>query len=51
MRMNSMSAILSLTDASNQDLKPLTRIRPVASLPFAARYRAIDFALSNSTLR
>lgn len=47
MRMNSMSAILSLTDASNQDLKPLTRIRPVASLPFAARYRAIDFALSN----
>ena len=47
MRMNSMSAILSLTDGSNQDLKPLTRVRPIASLPFAARYRAIDFALSN----
>lgn len=38
---------MSLTDASNKDLKPLSRIRPVAALPFAARYRAIDFALSN----
>lgn len=49
MRRNSISAILSLTDASSKDLQPMSRIRPVAALPFAARYRAIDFSLSSFT--
>lgn len=47
MRMNKISAILSLTDSSTRDMQPLTTNRPVAALPFASRYRAIDFHLSN----
>lgn len=47
MRMNSMCAIMSLTDSSSKDLYPLTRLRPVAALPVAGRYRAIDFQLSS----
>ena len=41
--------ILGVIDATiNIDsLKPLTLNRPVASLPFAGRYRLIDFMLSN----
>lgn len=47
MRMNKITGILSLTDPSTRDMQPLTTRRPVAALPFASRYRAIDFHLSN----
>lgn len=47
MRMNKIAGILSLTDPSTRDMQPLTTRRPVAALPFASRYRAIDFHLSN----
>ena len=41
--------ILGIIDATIHidSLEPLTLNRPVASLPFAARYRLIDFMLSN----
>lgn len=39
-------AILNLTEPKDA-LKPLTSKRPIAALPFACRYRIIDFALSN----
>jgi len=41
--------ILGVIDATIHidSLKPLTLNRPVASLPFAGRYRLIDFMLSN----
>ena len=41
--------ILGVIDATIDidSLEPLTLNRPVASLPFAARYRLIDFMLSN----
>ena len=41
-----MCAIINLTE-DTQALKPLTNNRPVAGLPFASRYRIIDFQLSN----
>lgn len=44
--MNRICAILNLTE-DETPLKPLTRIRPIASLPFASRYRLIDFNLSS----
>lgn len=47
MRINKITGILSLTDPSTRDMHPLTTRRPVAALPFAGRYRAIDFHLSN----
>lgn len=47
MRMNKICAILSLTEPSTRDMQPLTTMRPVAALPLASRYRAIDFHLSN----
>lgn len=43
---NKLCAIVNLTE--NEDaLKPLTHGRPVAALPFAGRYRVLDFALSS----
>lgn len=44
--MNSICAILNLTE-DEKALKPLTQTRPIASLPFASRYRLIDFNLSS----
>ena len=46
MKMNSICAILNLTE-DEKALKPLTQARPIASLPFASRYRLIDFNLSS----
>lgn len=46
MAKNKMAAILNLTE-NDEHLRPLTNYRPVAMLPFAGRYRMIDFALSN----
>lgn len=46
MKMNSICAILNLTE-DETTLKPLTQARPIASLPFASRYRLIDFNLSS----
>lgn len=43
---NKTCAILNLTE-DNSYLKPLTNNRPIAALPFASRYRIIDFALSS----
>lgn len=50
---NRYAAILNLVESRDQ-LEPLTRRRPVASLPFACRYRLIDFpfsSLSNAEAR
>jgi len=46
MKMNSICAILNLTE-DETTLNPLTSVRPIASLPFASRYRLIDFNLSS----
>lgn len=46
MRMNKVSAMISLK-ADKERLKPLTEYRPVAALPFACRFRIIDFTLSS----
>ncbi len=46
MKMNSICALLNLTE-DEKALKPLTQARPIASLPFASRYRLIDFNLSS----
>ena len=43
---NKLAAIINLTE-DNSALKPLTNTRPIAALPFAGRYRIIDFLLSN----
>lgn len=43
---NKLCAIINLTE-DESSLKPLTNHRPIAALPFASRYRVIDFALSN----
>lgn len=43
---NKLCAILNLTENDNA-LKPLTNNRPIAALPFAGRYRIIDFLLSD----
>ena len=42
MRRNSFCAIVNLVEDGSR-LEPLTRKRPVAALPFASRYRLIDF--------
>ncbi|MFL2100623.1 glucose-1-phosphate adenylyltransferase subunit GlgD [Desemzia sp. FAM 23989] len=42
MRRNSFCAIVNLVEDGSR-LKPLTNKRPVAALPFASRYRLIDF--------
>lgn len=41
--------MLGIIEASThfESLKPLTKHRPLATLPFAGRYRLIDFMLSN----
>ncbi|MBD3949174.1 glucose-1-phosphate adenylyltransferase subunit GlgD [Tuanshanicoccus lijuaniae] len=43
---NKLCAIVNLTE-NEEALKPLTIGRPVAALPFAGRYRVVDFPLSN----
>lgn len=43
---NKTCAILNLT-ADNRYIYPLTYNRPIAALPFASRYRIIDFVLSS----
>lgn len=43
---NKICAIVNLTENA-EALKPLTNMRPIAALPFASRYRIIDFVLSN----
>ncbi|UUX33934.1 glucose-1-phosphate adenylyltransferase subunit GlgD [Fundicoccus culcitae] len=43
---NKLCAIINLTEDATR-LKPLTNNRPIAALPFASRYRIIDFVLSN----
>ena len=43
---NKLCAILNLTE-DDKALKPLTNTRPIAGLPFANRYRIIDFMLSD----
>lgn len=40
------SAIINLTE-NDEKLRPLTNVRPIATLPFAGRYRMIDFFLSS----
>lgn len=42
MMRNSFCAIVNLVE-DNKELMPLTKNRPVASLPFGGRYRLIDF--------
>ncbi|SFC26383.1 glucose-1-phosphate adenylyltransferase [Alkalibacterium subtropicum] len=41
-----IAPILNLVE-ENENLKPLTNRRPVASLPFACRYRLVDFPFSS----
>lgn len=43
---NRLAAIINLTE-DNEVFKPLTNTRPIAALPFAGRYRIIDFLLSS----
>lgn len=43
---NKLAAIINLTE-DNGAFKPLTNTRPIAALPFAGRYRIIDFLLSS----
>jgi glucose-1-phosphate adenylyltransferase len=43
---NKIAAILNLVE-EDEKLKPLTNRRPIASLPFACRYRLIDFPFSS----
>ena len=47
MKMNSLSAIINMTESSTQKLFPLTWARPISALPFASRYRVVDFSLSS----
>lgn len=46
MRQNRFCAILDLNERY-QALMPLTQFRPVGTLPFAGRYRLVDFPLSS----
>ena len=48
MAKNKLSAIINLTEDHTLTL-PLTNARPIAALPFAGRYRVIDFVLSAIT--
>lgn len=43
---NSICAIVNVSEDSSK-LRPLTNHRPIALLPFAGRYRSIDFILSD----
>ncbi|WP_159639402.1 glucose-1-phosphate adenylyltransferase subunit GlgD [Erysipelothrix anatis] len=45
MKKNSVCAIINLAGHETR-LHPLTKQRPIAALPFAGRYRIIDFSLS-----
>ena len=44
-----MKNVMSLVDLQREEayIKELTQDRPIASLPFAGRYRLVDFALSS----
>ena len=44
-----MKRVMSLVDLQREEvyIKELTQDRPIASLPFAGRYRLVDFALSS----
>ncbi|MDO4680352.1 MAG: glucose-1-phosphate adenylyltransferase subunit GlgD [Aerococcus sp.] len=46
MKKSKVCAILNLTEP-DQQLQPLTAERPLAMMPFASRYRLLDFNLSN----
>lgn len=46
MDMKNVMGMINLNETEEQ-LRELTRHRPVAAIPFAGRYRLIDFALSN----
>ncbi|MDO4670147.1 MAG: glucose-1-phosphate adenylyltransferase subunit GlgD [Aerococcus sp.] len=46
MKKSKVCAILNLTEPDEQ-LQPLTKERPLAMMPFASRYRLLDFNLSN----
>lgn len=47
MRKSYMGLILATQDTN--DIMGLTKYRPIASIPFAGRYRIIDFSLTNLT--
>ncbi len=44
-----MKSVMSLVDLQREEvyIKELTEDRPIASLPFAGRYRLVDFAMSS----
>lgn len=44
--MKNCLGIINLSELEH-DIQELTKVRPIASIPFAGRYRIIDFALSN----
>lgn len=44
--MKNCLGIINLSEVEN-NIQELTRVRPIASIPFAGRYRIIDFTLSN----
>lgn len=46
MRQSEICAIIDL-NVPSKALEPLTRFRPIGTLPFAGRYRLIDFPLSD----
>lgn len=46
MRKNTICAVLTLSELSGS-LQPIIQKRPIAALPFAGRFRIIDFMLSN----
>lgn len=46
MRKNTICAVLTLSETSSS-LQPIIQKRPIAALPFAGRFRIIDFMLSN----
>ena len=46
MKKNTLSAIINMTEDDNK-LAPLTDSRPIGALPFACRYRLLDFTLSS----
>ncbi|MFC2287309.1 MAG: glucose-1-phosphate adenylyltransferase subunit GlgD, partial [Selenomonas sp.] len=44
--MNTVMGLINLQEDSGR-IKELTESRPIGSMPFAGRYRVIDFALSS----
>lgn len=46
MKKNKLSAIINMTEDDSK-LAPLTDSRPIGALPFACRYRLLDFTLSS----